>query len=470
MTTIIAVKPDTWQAKLAEADKLFSQAKGFLTDKVPEGDKTRAATVEEKGQVEALYKDGQRLKAEAIQLQKIMVAGDDIDLPQILAKSQEGEADNLSRLQAETKARQNGNGAGADQFKTWGEFLRAVWIAQVVPNGKVDRRLNFMKYDDVTENIVREQSKDMAESVGATGGFLVPTQFEPDLQSVMAEQAVIRNRATVIPMRRRSIQIPVLNQTATTAGQPHWFGGMDFSWIEEGGEKPQSDPTFRQIELVAHKLVGYTRANDELLSDAAISLSAFLSGPLGFAGGAVWKEEFAFLQGTGAGQPQGVLNAPATIPEGRNTAGTVVFDDLADMMKDFLPSGQGLWMISQSLMSDIIQLNGPAGNPSFIWQANARDGIPGQILGFPVIWTEKLPTKGSAGDILLADWKFYLIGDRQATTIETTRFDRWAFDQTSWRMVHRVDGQPWLSAPLTLQDGTTQVSPFVILGATAGGS
>jgi len=27
-----------------------------------------------------------------------------------------------------------------------------------------------------------------------------------------------------------------------------------------------------------------------------------------------------------------------------------------------------------------------------------------------------------------------------------------------------VDGQEWLSTPLTYEDGTTQVSPFVILG------
>lgn len=468
MTTITAVTPVTWEAKMAEAKKIFALARCYLTDQVPEGDKTREATVEEKGQVEALYKDAIQLKFEGMQLQQIQIEGADIS--QILAASQEGKEDNLSRVQAETKARQNGNGARPDRWNTWGEFLKAVWIAMTIPNGKVDRRLTFVEYDDATENIMRKENKDMAEAVGATGGFLVPTEFQANLQSVMAEQAVIRNRATRIPMRRRSIKIPVLDQTSTAAGVPHWFGGMTFAWAEEASSKAQSDPTFRDIELVAHKLIGYTRASDELVADSAISLDAFLSGPLGFAGGAVWMEEFAFLQGTGAGQPLGVINAGATITEGRNTAGTVVFDDLADMMEDFLPSGEGLWMISQSLMSDIIQLNGPAGNPSFIWQANARDGIPGQILGFPVIWTEKLPAAGSAGDILLADWKFYLLGDRQATTIESTKFDRWRFDQTSWRMVHRVDGQPWLSAPITLQDGTTQVSPFVILGATAGGS
>jgi HK97 family phage major capsid protein len=179
-------------------------------------------------------------------------------------------------------------------------------------------------------------------------------------------------------------------------------------------------------------------------------------------------EDYAFFQGTGAGQPLGVINAGATIVEGRAAAGAIGFDDLADMMEDFLPSGNGLWTITQSAMSELIQLNGPAGNPSYIWQPNARDGVPGFILGFPVIWTEKLPLIGNQGDVVLADWRYYLLGDRQATTVESTQFDFWRYDQTSWRAVHRVDGQPWLSTPLTYQDGTTQVSPFVILGAVAG--
>ncbi len=33
----------------------------------------------------------------------------------------------------------------------------------------------------------------------------------------------------------------------------------------------------------------------------------------------------------------------------------------------------------------------------------------------------------------------------------------------TWRVVERVDGQPWIEKPITLQDGTTQVSPFVAL-------
>jgi hypothetical protein len=36
-------------------------------------------------------------------------------------------------------------------------------------------------------------------------------------------------------------------------------------------------------------------------------------------------------------------------------------------------------------------------------------------------------------------------------------------NQMTWRVVERIDGQPWLDKPVTLQDAATQVSPFVVL-------
>jgi len=349
-------------------------------------------------------------------------------------------------------------------FKEWSNYLYAVWRAGH-PNpafSKQDDRLVFF----ADEEPKTHDNKAMAEGAGSTGGFLVPVEFLAQLQAAMAESAIVRSRATIIRMRRRQVDLPVLDQTGTTAGVPHWFGGMLFYWGEEGAEKSDTTPNFRQVSLVPHKLYGLTHASDQLVADSAISLADFLSGPMGFAGGVAWMEDYAFLQGTGAGQPLGVINAGATIAVGRAAVGTVGYGDLADMMESFLPSGSGMWVITQSLLSELIQLNGPAGNPSYVWQPNARDGVPGYLLGYPVRFSEKVPLIGSTGDVLLADWRYYLIGDRQATTIESTKFARWVYDQTSWRVVHRVDGQPWLSAPLTYQDGTTQVSPFVVLSAS----
>ena len=53
---------------------------------------------------------------------------------------------------------------------------------------------------------------------------------------------------------------------------------------------------------------------------------------------------------------------------------------------------------------------------------------------------------GTTGDVLLADFSFYLIGDRQSTTVESTKFEAWQYDKTSWRAVHRVDGLQRLHA------------------------
>lgn len=447
---------DTYKDKLGKAQVLFAEAKKIMQD--PEADG------EDKGEkLEKMLKEARALKAEALQEQKQAEQLAEIEKAgaQLAEMAQKDQGE---REEMEDKARQPSN---PEQFKEWPEFLQSVWF-QLHPKADVrkeDPRL--APFRERKSSVVGEQ-KQMVESVGASGGFLVPTEFQATLYGILGEQSIVRSRATIIRMMRRAIQIPVLDQTGTTAGVPHWFGGMQFYWAEEAAEKTLTEAEFRQIELVAHKLIGYTRASDELLDDSAISLSDFLSGPMGMAGGIAWMEDYAFYNGTGAGQPLGVIPAPATINEPRAAAGAISFDDLADMMEDFLPTGNGMWTITQSAMSEIIQLNGPAGNPSYIWQPNARDGVPGYILGFPVVWSEKVPLIGTAGDVVLADWKYYLIGDRQATTIESTEYDYWRYDQTSWRAVHRVDGQPWLSAPLTYQDGTTQVSPFVILAGVGG--
>jgi predicted phage gp36 major capsid-like protein len=424
-----------WKELLAQADLLFSQAKAILENKVPDEEAEggfREATEDEGERVQQMLDDARGLKERALKLQQVEEEGREVARASAEAKAMEL-VEQQNRESGEPEAKSAGDWE-------WNDFLYKIWLAQT--GRGADSRLVRFK-EDVPAGM---EQKDMVEGTGASGGFLVPVEFQAQLQAVMAEDTSIRARCTRIPMRRAQINIPILDQTGTAAGRPHWFGGMRFYWAAEATEKTST----------------------ELLDDAAISLAAFLSGPLGFAGGVRWMEEYAFLNGTGAGQPLGVITAinTPTIAVNRAAANAVSYADLADMMENFLPSGNGVWHISQSLMSDIIQLSGPAGNPSYVWNTNAADGIPGTLLGMPVIWTEKVPRVGTTGDVLLADWRYYLLGDRQATTVESTKFDRWAYDETSWRVVHRVDGQPWLSAPLTYQDGTTQVSPFVVLSST----
>jgi len=434
-----------WKEKLAEAKKIFDQIKAIVANP--------AATVEEKNKIEGMLADAKKLQAEAAQLKDIVENAAALD--GILEKANKPDPD-----EPQPQGPKN-----PEKFADWSEFLYACWRAEH-PKASfqwVDPRLRFLPHEKEPGH-EKKAKKDMAEGTGSTGGFLVPVEFLAQLQAVTAENSLVRGRATIIRMQRRQITLPALDQTGTTAGVPHWFGGIVFHWGEEGEEKDEEDPLFRDVNLVAHKLYGYTRASDELVEDSAISLADFLAGPLGFAGGVAWMEDFAFINGTGAGQPQGVITAPATIVVPRLIVGGINYVDLCNMLQNFLPSGRGVWFYTQSALAALVQMNGPAANPSYIWQPSAREGVPDTIFGMPAFRTEKCPLIGAMGDIILGDWRYYLIGDRQNTTIETTKFDRWRYDKTSWRVVHRVDGQPWLSAPLRYQDGVTMVSPFVVLG------
>lgn len=426
---------DTIKQKVERANALMLEARQLITEQ-------KEADWQQKA--EGKIKEAEALKADAVKANDLLQRAVDLDMPQ----------------PGEGKDRKEPENA---KFRDFGEFLYEAWIAEN-PRYKGRKRHAGLKY--FNDEPAPGHEKTLTENVGAAGGFLVPQDFRAELLSVMGESSIVRPRATIIRMARRQIAIPVVDQTGTTAGQAHWFGGMVGYWAEEAAEKTASDASFRQVVLTAHKLIGYTRASDELVDDAAISLGDFLSGPMGFAGLLAWMEDYAFLNGTGVGQPLGVIKAGATITVNRQaTSPAVQFDDLANMRAQCLPSGNYVWVVNQGLMDEFITMNGPSGNASYIWQQNAVDGIPTTIMGFPVIWSEKNPAPDSAGDVVLADFNYYLVGDRQATTIESTQYDYWRYDQTSWRAVHRVDGQPWLSAPLTLQDGTTQISPFIVLGA-----
>jgi HK97 family phage major capsid protein len=65
--------------------------------------------------------------------------------------------------------------------------------------------------------------------------------------------------------------------------------------------------------------------------------------------------------------------------------------------------------------------------------------------------------------VVLADLRHYLIGDRRQVEIAYSEHVAFTSNQGAWRFVARVDGQPWLRAPITLADASSTLSPFITL-------
>jgi HK97 family phage major capsid protein len=108
---------------------------------------------------------------------------------------------------------------------------------------------------------------------------------------------------------------------------------------------------------------------------------------------------------------------------------------------------------------------GTGGGP--IWLNNGVEGPPARILGRPVVISEKVENLGDKGDINFVDLSYYLIGDRQALTVESSPHYRFQNGETSYKFVSRVDGRPWLQSALTPRNGGDTLSPFVTLDARA---
>jgi HK97 family phage major capsid protein len=205
-------------------------------------------------------------------------------------------------------------------------------------------------------------------------------------------------------------------------------------------------------------------SSNVLLADAAFGLEKFLMTLFGQA--IAWFEEYAFLQGNGVGKPLGMLNAAAAVTVNRQTGNLVQFQDVATMYSKLTPvsMSRAIWVHSPSVIPQLLQLKDGANRAIFI---SIDQGITKRpnwaLLGLPTFCTEKLPALGTKGDLLLLDPALYVIGDRMQIEIAVSEHVNFLRNQMTWRVVERIDGQPWLDKAITLQDGATQVSPFVVL-------
>jgi len=337
------------------------------------------------------------------------------------------------------------------EAKSFGDFLLAI-------KNKNTKRLQTV-YRPTPAQI-----KALGEQSGTSGGYLVPSEYEARLMAMAQESAVVRPRATVMPVGTNSGELPALDQTvAPTAGkgQSGFTGGVRAYWTKEAGTLTSTDPLFTMIEYNINKIAGYTKVSNEMVADSAITVETLLSKLFGMAVAAV--EDYAFLRGTGAGEPLGILAAPCTIAITTNTDNQFMTEDCMAMLARFWPtpgSSNILWILQRALIPDLYVYHTVA--VAGMDAIQPTQGLPTQLLGYPIVFSEHMPA-ANTDDAILADLSAYLIFDRQGMQIAYS--DDYAFitDEATWRFTKRLDGQPWLKGPIYLADpgGATTVSPFL---------
>ncbi len=343
------------------------------------------------------------------------------------------------------------------KFTSFGEFVQAV----VYNPG--DERLVKRGLDGLIK-------RDLSVGTPAKGGYLVPDEFIPQIKQVTAGEAVVRPRASVMPagdIPDQGVEIPALDQTA--ADGTGLYGGVKVVWTGEGEDKTKTDTGFKLIELDPKEVAGYIILTDKLLRNAP-AIDTFV-GTL-FKGAISAAEEAEFLAGTNAAtRPTGIIGHAGTINVNRAVANRIQYADIVNMFAASFGTGV-VWVASKSALPQLLTMKdfeaADSDAPNLVFQPDARTGVLGSLLGLPLIYTDLLPTIGGKGDLMLANFAYYLIKDGYGIEVRSDDgYTEFVKNRTYIKAFWNVDGKPWLTAPLTLRDGVTKVSPFVVLDVPA---
>jgi len=349
-------------------------------------------------------------------------------------------------------------------FKNMGHFFTDL-IGAGHPDGTVSETLR---------NWSASVKAVMQEGDLAQGGYLVPEQFLATLLQTALETSIVSGvsgagKAVRIPMATNRVTIPCL---VDANHNTNFFGGITVYRTEEGGTKGVTKPTFGRVALTLHKLTGLAQVTDELIQDSPISIEPIVRSTFGQAIAFIQDDDF--LWGTGVNMALGAFNAanPSLIAQAIEPAqaiNTILWQNIVNMWSRLYPAGQSksVWVANIECFPELAAMAfavGAGGIP--VWMpAGGVAGLPYQtLMGRPLILTEKMQALSTQGDLGLADFSQYLIGEKAGgLQVATSMHVYFIYDEMAFRFVLRYDGQPWWLSDLTPYRGAATLSPFVVL-------
>lgn len=331
-----------------------------------------------------------------------------------------------------------------------GEFFKAVYNAEVY--SEIDKRLLPLKATGANE------------AIPSQGGFLVTSDIAAGIQENMWGVGRVLQQFNSINVSGNGLTINAVDETNRAAGSR--MGGVQGYWMAEGVDKTASQPKFRQIELKLKKVAALVYCTDELLQDAG-ALEGWLN--VNVPNELRFLVEDSIIDGDGIGKPLGILQSGALISATRTDASQVDADDIGRMWSHrYIGPNDYVWFVNASVLPQLYRMS--LADSGYVGVYTPPGGLSqapyGSLMGRPCIETEYNPYLGTVGDILLASPSQYALITKGGVQAASSIHVAFVSDETAFRFVYRVDGQPVWASSVTAFDGTHTVSPFVALAAT----
>jgi HK97 family phage major capsid protein len=287
-----------------------------------------------------------------------------------------------------------------------------------------------------------EEHRALSKGTTTAGGFLVPTDFYNQIIRSLRFMGTMASLATEITTDNGdTIQVPANTAHGTAA------------WLAEAGSYTPSDETFAQVNLSAFKASTKIIVSEELLQDSAFDLDSFLAREFGERIGVL--ENTAYIQGSGTGQPQGLLSSATasnitTVTAAAGAGNTTTFTYSALVSAIFsLPKqyrDNASFIVNDQSARNLYLMLDTQNRP--LWSVNVAVNGPDTFLGYPIYTDPDVPTPAIGNiSVLFGDWRrTYMV--RRVTGFGIQRQNELHSDsgQVGFRGFERVDGRVVLAA------------------------
>ena len=272
-----------------------------------------------------------------------------------------------------------------------------------------------------------EEKRSLNIGSNSEGGYTVPDEFERRLVEALADEVVMRSLATVRTSESGERDIPIIDDHGSA------------TWLDEEGSYQESDITYNQKVISAHKLGRIIKVSEEFLQDAFMDVPSHIEDVFRRTFGE--EEEEAFVKGDSANKPEGVMVGGQ---EGKEAAATdeITALELIDLYHSLRRPyrGRANWLASDDAIKTIRKLKDD--NDHFLWQPGLQAGEPDRILGRPVYISEKVDDLGAENKPLaFGDFSKYWILDRRGITMQRLNEKYAESGQVGFRMHKRTDGK-----------------------------
>lgn len=293
------------------------------------------------------------------------------------------------------------------------------------------------------------EGKAMGEGTDSAGGFLVPPEVSNELIPIRDSVSVLRQLFTSQPIQSDTIRFVAQDS------------GLAVAWTAEFAEKIKSDLSFSEFEAHVYTAAGLATVSNQLLKDAKWNVDQLITKDL--AKRFVALEEQAFINGSGSGQPLGILNTPGVLPIPYTEASpeqTVLIDKISDAVTEIQTEFLGFpdaivmhprtwgWLAKGRDGTDGTYILGSGANGT---QRRPNEPIPGygagtlprgELFGLPVYTTPNIPTNlGDAENesaVIVGDFSQGLVLDREGIVTDTSSHVFFTSNQTVFRSEERL--------------------------------